>query len=151
WPRAHQMRHVSRGLMEKTALAAALAFADRQYGLITWRQALSVGITPDVLRRLVQQGHWIRVAGGLYRVNGVKASWRGRMKGICLRAGDGAAISHRSAAAVWGIEGFEPPETIDLTVPRNRQPRLTGVRVHRRNLGRTAVRDGIPVTPIPVT
>ena len=137
--------------MDKTALAAALAIADRQYGLITWQQALSAGISPHVLKRLVSAGHWVRVADGLYRINGVRECWRGRLKGLCLRAGDGAAISHRSAAAVWGLEGFEPPGTVDLTVPRNSQPRFKGVRIHRRDLNRTAVRDGIPVTPIPET
>ena len=73
------------------------------------------------------------------------------LKGLCLRAGDGAAISHRAAAAVWGLEGFEPPFVVELTVPRSRQPRLKNVRVHRRDLIRIAVRDGIPVTPIPET
>jgi hypothetical protein len=145
------MRNVSRGAMNKSALAAAIAIAERQYGLITWKQARAVGITPGVLRRLVAEGHWVRVAEGLYRLGGVKECWRGRLRGISLRAGEGSAISHRSAAAVWGLEGFEPPWTVDLTVPRNRQPRLENVRVHRRNLARTAVRDGIPVTPIPET
>jgi len=137
--------------MDATALSAALAIAARQYGLITWEQALGVGITAHALRRLVREGHWARVADGLYRVTGVKESWRGRLKGLCLRAGDGAAISHRSAAALWGIEGFEPPMTVDLTVPRTHQPRFKEVRVHRRDLPRIAMRDGIPVTPIPET
>ena len=137
--------------MDKSALAASVALAARQYGLLTWQQALELGITPDVLRRLVADGHWRRVASGLYRVNGVKETWRGRLKGICLRAGEGSAVSHRTAAALWGIEGFEPPMTVDLTVPRSHQPRFKGVRVHRRNLARTTERNGIPVTPIPET
>jgi Transcriptional regulator, AbiEi antitoxin len=145
------MRNVSRGAMDKSALAAAVAIAERQYGLITWKQAIAVGITPRVLRRLVAEGHWIRVAEGLYRLAGVKECWRGRLKGISLRAGEGSVLSHRSAAAVWGLEGFEPPWVVDLTVPRHRQPRLENVRVHRRNLARPAFRDGIPVTPIPET
>ena len=41
--------------------------------------------------------------------------------------------------------------TVDLSVPPNRQPRFTNVRVHRRNLTRTTERDGVPVTPIPET
>jgi hypothetical protein len=137
--------------MDKSALAAAIAIATRQYGLITWKQAVQVGITPDFLRRLVAEGHWAKVAPGLYRMSGVKECWRGRLKGISLRGGDGSAISHRSAAAVWGLEGFEPPSIVDLSVPRNRQPRFKNVRVHRRDLVRIGMRDGIPVTPIPET
>ncbi len=39
-------------------------------------------------------------------------------------------------------KALEPPMTVDLSVPPNRQPRFTNVRVHRRNLTRTTERDG---------
>jgi hypothetical protein len=133
------------------ALTVALAVAEGQYGFITWEQALTAGLTAVVVRRLVAQGHWERLGNGLYRVNGVKETWRGRLKGISLRAGERAAISHRSAAALWGLEGFEPWGRVDVTVPRNRRPRIAGVSVHRRDLLRIAAKDGIPVTPIPET
>ena len=122
-----------------------------KYGFITWDQALAAGLTAVVVRRLVAQGHWERQGNGLYRINGVKETWRGRLKGISLRAGDRAAISHRSAAALWGLEGFEPWGRVDVTVPRSRRPRIAGVSVHRRDLPRIAEKDGIPVTPIPET
>jgi Transcriptional regulator, AbiEi antitoxin len=137
--------------MNRQALAVALAIAAQQYGLISRRQALDAGLTAKMIRHLLAEGHWARVAEGLYRMSGVKECWRGRLRGIVLRAGDGSVISHRAAAAVWGLEGFGPPRVVDVTVPRNRQPRLENVRVHRRDLRRTAVRDGIPITPIPET
>jgi hypothetical protein len=137
--------------MDRKALAAAVALARRQYGFITWRQALQAGLSPAVIARLVAEGHWRQVGGGLYQVNGVAPCWRGRLMSACLRGGEGAVISHRSAAALWGIEGFGPPSTVDITVPPRRRPRISGVRVHRRPVGRTKVRDGIPVTPIPET
>jgi hypothetical protein len=137
--------------MDQRVLAAAIAVARNQHSFITWKQSLSVGITPVMLRRLVAQGHWEKVGEGLYRINGAKETWRGRLKAICLRAGERSAISHRSAAALWGIEGFHPAPTVDLTVPRRRRPRLDGVVLHRRDLPRIEERDGIPVTPIPET
>ena len=94
--------------MDNDALAAALGAAEKQYSFITWDQALSAGLTPVALRRLVAQGHWQQLGHGLYRVNGAKETWRGRLKGICLRAGERSVISHRAAAALCGIEGFEP-------------------------------------------
>jgi hypothetical protein len=73
------------------------------------------------------------------------------MMAACLQAGNEAMISHRSAAALWALEGFEPPNIIDVTVPPAQRPRIQRARVHRRALRRRSVRDGIPVTPIPET
>jgi len=137
--------------VDTDALARAAAKAAAQHGLITWDQLLDAGLSPDVVRRLVVEGQLIRVTRGLYRMIGVKTSWRGRLMAACLQAGDGAVVSHRSAAAVWGLEGFEPPWIIDVTVPPKRRPRIENARVHRRLMTRRAVRDGIPLTPIPET
>ncbi|HEV7864495.1 MAG TPA: type IV toxin-antitoxin system AbiEi family antitoxin domain-containing protein, partial [Acidimicrobiia bacterium] len=137
--------------MDQSALPAAIDTASRQYSLITWKQALAVGLTPVMLKRLVTRGHWEQLGNGLYRINGAKETWRGTLKAICLRAGEGSAVSHRTAAALWGIEGFHPSNPVDLTVPYGRNPRLQSVRVHRRGVFRTDERDGIPVTPIPET
>jgi hypothetical protein len=137
--------------VDTEALARAAAIADRQHGLITYRQALRAGLSPDMVRHLVSRGHWVRMARGLFRINGVKVTWRGRMMAACLQAGDEALVSHRSAAAVWGLEGFEPPWIIDITVPPRHRPRIEKARVHRRLVERRAVRDSIPLTPIPET
>ena len=137
--------------MDQTALSAALALARKQHGFITWDQALEAGLSPFLIRRLVSEGHWEKLGRGLYRVNGVKETWHGRLMAASLRAGDRAAISHRSAAALWGLEGFHPSKVIDVTVPRSRRHSFDDVVVHRRNLARIGERDGIPVTPIPET
>jgi hypothetical protein len=137
--------------VDADALAQAASLASRQHNLITYDQALEAGLSPDMVRRLVEQRIWIRVARGIYRINGVKATWRGRMMAACLQAGDDALISHRSAAALWGLDGFGPPMVLDLTVPPGRRPRVARARVHRRTVNRRAVRDSIPVTPIPET
>lgn len=134
-----------------TALAAAAARTSVQYGYITRRQALDAGLSPHDLGRLVGEGHCVRVTRGLYRILGVKETWRGRMMAACLQAGGDALISHRSAAALWGLEGFEPPRTIDVTVPSEQRPRIEKARLHRRTPARRAVRNGIPVTPVPET
>ncbi len=67
-----------------------------------------------------------------------------------LAAGPGALVSHRSAAHLWGLEGFAPTGRIDVTVPRHarRRPR-TGVVVHEScalHLAAPARRWGVPVT-----
>ncbi len=49
-----------------------------------------------------------------------------------LACGDGAHLSHRSAAALWRI-GSEQPARIDLTVRGRRETRRPGLRVHARS------------------
>ena len=137
--------------METCALAAAAAKASVQYGYITREQALDAGLSHHAIARLVREGHWVRDAKGLFRVSAVKQTWRGRLMAACLQAGPAAVVSHRSAAAVWRLDGFEPPRTIDITVPPGQRPRLPRACLHRRLVRARSVREGIPVTPIPET
>lgn len=66
-----------------------------------------------------------------------------------LACGDGAAVSHSSAAALWHI-GFEQRNVIELSLPSPFQKRHQGLRIHRRpslNPDRDLTREyGIPVT-----
>jgi len=67
-----------------------------------------------------------------------------------LAGGEGAALSHRSAAALWRI--LPPAQMIEVTVPGNGgRRRRHGIRVHRsRTLspGDLTRRAGIPVTKV---
>src|SRR4029079_6690820 len=65
-----------------------------------------------------------------------------------LAAGEGAVLSHSSAAALWRI-GFEQRSVVELSLPSPFQRRRAGLRVHRR--ASLQERDltteyGIPVT-----
>lgn len=67
-----------------------------------------------------------------------------------LVGGEGAALSHRSAAALWEI-GTEKPGTTDISVPRHTRLSRSGIRVRSRPaLGAAEIvsRQGIPVTDI---
>ena len=65
-----------------------------------------------------------------------------------LAGGGDAALSHHSAAELWGF-GKERGGLIEISIPASRTSRQSEVRAHRRR-GLTAsdvvVRDGIPVT-----
>jgi very-short-patch-repair endonuclease len=65
-----------------------------------------------------------------------------------LWAGDDAAVSHLTAAVLWGFDGAATTE-IELTVPYERSPRHPAVRVHRTEVWPPMDRDvlhGIPIT-----
>ncbi len=70
-----------------------------------------------------------------------------------LACGEGAVLSHLSAAALWGIRS-QDPITIDVSVASRVKRSVECVRVHRpRLLGDidVTVRAGIPVTSVPRT
>jgi very-short-patch-repair endonuclease len=65
-----------------------------------------------------------------------------------LACGPGAALSHASAAALWGF-GSERGGLIEVSVPSGKRSRRAGIRVHRRALavlGDVMVHEGIPLT-----
>jgi hypothetical protein len=64
-----------------------------------------------------------------------------------LAGGDGAVLSHRSAAALWGIATFRG--AVEITSPRDTRSR-DGIRRHVARLpaDEITVREGIPVTSV---
>jgi very-short-patch-repair endonuclease len=67
-----------------------------------------------------------------------------------LSCGPRAALSHHSAAALWGIAP-PPDDVIEVSVPVTSRPRRPGVRIFRRPAlteDELTVQDGIPVTGI---
>jgi very-short-patch-repair endonuclease len=70
-----------------------------------------------------------------------------------LAAGPDAFLSHRTAAALWGIRharaNLEGTRLVDLTVEAHRRPRCVGARLHRVHAlvdEDRGERDGIPAT-----
>lgn len=122
------------------------ALARRQHGLVTWWQLEEMGFRPAAVGRLVGSGLLARVRRGVYGVCGTEPTWRGAVLAAVLAAGQGAAASHRTAAAVWLL--LEPEPGLEVTCPR--RPRLEGVVVHRHLLDRReiTVLDRIPVTTV---
>jgi very-short-patch-repair endonuclease len=85
---------------------------------------------------------------GVYSVGTARCSWRGRDLAAVLACGQGAVLSYRSAADLWGIR---PNRTrVEVTVPRPR-PGPPGITVHRTRVLHprdVALIDGIPVTSL---
>jgi len=112
-------------------LARALALAAAQHGLITAPQCRDAGLSRNAVQRLVRRGDWSRDAPGVYRVAGLPRTWPGRAWAAAISAGPTAVVSHRSAAHLWGLDGFGPTGRIELTVARHRRPRgRSGLVIH---------------------
>jgi very-short-patch-repair endonuclease len=127
---------------------AVHGFAGLNYGLVDRLTVHQSGGTDEVIATLVERGHWTPIHPGVYRVGVTPLTWQGRLRAATLAAGPLAAVSHRTASQLWGLQGV-PFAPIELTVPVAHLPTPGGVIVHRtRRPFEPMVVDAIPVTPV---
>ncbi|HVD86307.1 MAG TPA: type IV toxin-antitoxin system AbiEi family antitoxin domain-containing protein [Solirubrobacterales bacterium] len=103
----------------------------RQHGVLTRAQLLELGFSPKAIKHRIGTGRLHPVARGVYAVGRRQLDREGRWMAAVLASGPGAALSHRSAADLWGF-GKEHPDYIDVSLRRTSQSRLDGLRCHRR-------------------
>lgn len=124
-------------------------FAARQHGVVTYRQLLESGLWPSGVTKRVAAGRLHRLHRGVYAV-GHRAMSRERWwMAAVLACGDGAVLSHMSAAALWGL--LRPADgPIDVSVTaRSGRARRDGIRLHRSTTLTSELTDKhlrIPVT-----
>jgi very-short-patch-repair endonuclease len=127
--------------------ARIAAAASNQHGAFSRLQAMEAGFTDAMIHRRLTAGRWDRLYAGVYRLAGSQATWRQMLFALCLAGGPGSVVSHRSAAALWKMAGFEEG-SLELIVPRDRRRKLPAI-VHRpvsvAQVDLTTV-DGIPAT-----
>jgi hypothetical protein len=118
----------------------------RQHGVVSRAQLLALGLGHDAIDWRVKRRMLLRVHKGVYAVGHLALTRNGRFMAAVLACGEGAALSHFSAAVLWGIlDDLGGP--IHVTVEGNRVCR--GVVVHRSPLhGERVRRDGIVVTTV---
>jgi hypothetical protein len=115
---------------------------------VTRKQLLELGFTKGAIEHRVQTSRLHPIARGVYAVGRPQLDREGRWMAAVLACAPEAALSHRSAAALWGF-GREHADYIDVSVRRPSEARLPGVRCHRRpNLpaGAVTTRRNIPLT-----
>lgn len=99
--------------------AAARTTVARQDGVVTSSQLQAWGVGRAVLSRRVARGDWQQLWRGVVVLHPGQVTWRERARGALLYAGDGAALSHASAAFVHGISATPGPQVV-VTVPARR-------------------------------
>lgn len=74
-----------------------------QHGVVARRQLLELGFSTSMVEHRLAKG-WLRpLHRGVYALGHEKLSMRGRWMAATLACGDGAMLSHGSAAALWGL------------------------------------------------
>jgi Transcriptional regulator, AbiEi antitoxin/Protein of unknown function (DUF559) len=134
-------------LAQPDLAVAEVAF--RQHGVVSIRQLREQGISDDAVFARVRSGRLHRLHRGVYAVGCPSASREGGWMAAVLACGDGAVLSHMSAAALWGL--LRPVDgPIDVsTGARSGRARRVGIRLHRSTtltIGSITERSGIPVT-----
>jgi hypothetical protein len=131
-----------------TVEAVLAELARRSHGVVTRAQLLRAGITGDEITHRLSLGALLREHRGVYRVGHRAPSVEARYLAAVWACGDGAVLSGRAAAHLWGIlKGVAPPP--EVTAPS--EHRIEGVTTHRaRSIDRTTHR-GIPITTVPRT
>lgn len=128
---------------------AIAAIARRQHGVISASQLADVGVAQRAISRRVAAGRLHRLHRGVYAVGHTRLGARGHWIAAVLACGDGAALCHASAAALWGIRRSDAT-WIDVVVPTGAgRAKRTGIRLHRVRTLRPAevtTQDAICVT-----
>jgi very-short-patch-repair endonuclease len=122
--------------------------AAQQHGVVARRQLLELGIGPRVIERGVLAGRLHPIHRGVYAVGHPLLTQHGKWMAAVLAVGSGAALSHRSAAALWRMAEV-PDAPIEVLVRDSARRTRKGIRVHRSTRiadGELTVRNGIPVT-----
>lgn len=125
------------------------ALANRQHGVVTRAQLRSLGVGDGSVSWWVRTGRLHRIHRGVYAVGHRTLTDEGRWLAAVLACGPGAVLSHRAAAALWGIRPV--PRRAEVTAPRTRSGGARDIVVHRARsvaAGDTARRRGVPATTL---
>ena len=106
------------------------------HGVLSRTELLATGVSSNEVQRKVRGGHWRRIRAGIYATTQVDGRdvWRQEFAAELCWGGDRAAISHRAAAFIFGLDGFltMPTGRPDIVVPASSSCR--GESVHRSTI-----------------
>jgi hypothetical protein len=124
--------------------------AERQHGVVTAAQLAALGISRPTVMKWQRRGRLHRLHRGVYAVGHTAPSEHRRFMAAVLACGEGAVLSHGSAAVLWGLlKPLRGP--VHVTSPSTSgKARRAGIVLHRSpsliEMGNTTLRESIPVT-----
>jgi very-short-patch-repair endonuclease len=139
--------------MSDARSSQAWRLAKQQHGVIARRQLLTLGFNAREIEHRLARGRLHLAMRGVYAVGWPQLTPQRRWMVAVLACGESAALSHRSAAALWGI-AKEVRGRIDVSVRRRCELRRPGMRIRGRPTLRPediVIEDDVPVTAITQT
>jgi hypothetical protein len=124
------------------------ALAARQHGVVARRQLRELGLSEGAITAQAAAGRLHPVFHGTYAVGHGAISRRGEMLAAVMSCGEGAVVSHGSAAELLGL-WERRGALIDVIAPNRLGRRIDGVRrrfVRPPGPRETGIHDGVPCT-----
>jgi very-short-patch-repair endonuclease len=111
--------------------ARASRVAARQHGAVTRAQLEAAGLGSKAITIRVRKGQLHRVHRSVYTLGHRAPNLHARWMAAVLACGDGAVLSHSSAAALWGLlRPIDGPVHVSVPTAAGLMSRR-GIRVHR--------------------
>jgi very-short-patch-repair endonuclease len=132
-------------MASQSAQRMAWELAEAQHWVITRGQLLGLGFSPrDVDIRIRKRLHPVRT--GVFAVGRPHLTREGHLMAAVLACGEGAALSHFSAAELYEIcRRWRGPVHVSVRTGV-RHPRRPAIAVHRRRRFDVRIHKGIPAT-----
>jgi hypothetical protein len=130
---------------------AIAGWAARQHRVIARWQLYELGLERGAIAHRVRTGRLFRIYPGVYAIGCANVDRFGRWYAAVLSCGPGAVLSHRDAAALYGIRD-SARRAIDVTAPGRSRHTRNGITIHRPRLlhpDDCATWNRIPVTTVP--
>jgi len=111
------------GSLTHMTLATSPTFAEilrTQSGVISRQQALGAGLAATAVDNQLRSKRWQQLQRGVYACFTGKPAREAELWAAVLRAGDGAALSYRTAAELYGLD-HGPAGLIHVTIPAGRR------------------------------
>ncbi len=125
--------------------------AGRQHDVVSRRQLLAAGLSPDQVTDRVRRGVLTRIHRGVFTLSSRPLPPHGRFAAAVLAGPDDTVLSHRSAAQLHGMlpQDRGPVHVTTAEISRSR----LGIVIHRSRCleDATTTREGIACTTIPRT
>jgi uncharacterized protein DUF559 len=115
----------------------------RGAGGVCHRGTILQRVPDHILEHAVAAGQVRRLFPKVYCLPSITGDPVARMRGALAYAGPGAAISHLSALAVWGLASHAGNALIELTTPSSRRLRSAAGLIIHRSIGPQAKLRGV--------
>ena len=114
--------------------------ATRQHGVVARAQLLAAAVSRDQIDWRRRNNRLHEAHRGVYLVGHTVPTQHGRDMAALLACGEGAVLSHRSAAALWGLLSYPASGRACVTVPPGQSATRPGIKIHRAAVAGTDVR-----------
>jgi very-short-patch-repair endonuclease len=117
--------------MVKAGEKRLVQLASKQFDLVTAREFAKCQLSRSWLRRRMETGEWTQLHRGIFKLGSSTPNPDQLEMAAMLAAGDGAVLSHASAARRLGLD-VPRSQAVQITIPASRDlVRLSGVQVWR--------------------